>query len=80
MHYKTQSYLTIALLLGLMTIIAISVNNLEGGITGAVIQPICDCTENSECNDNNPCTEDFCLYQDTCEAALCVNKQIENCG
>lgn len=80
MHYKTKSLLTIGALLGIMIVVAVAINNIEGTITGATIQPVCDCIEDSDCNDNNPCTEDICLYKDNCEAALCVNKEIENCG
>ena len=74
MHYKTKSLLTIGVLVGMMLVVAVAINNLEGTVTGAVVKPICDCTEDSDCDDSNPDTEDVCLYADNCEAALCVNK------
>lgn len=80
MHYKTKSLLTIGILLGFMIAIAVFINNMEGRITGAVIKPACKCSSDSDCNDNNQCTEDTCLYPDVCTASICVNKKIENCG
>ena len=79
MHYKTQSMITIGILVGIMLITAVAINNIEGTITGAVVTDNCDCKENIDCDDSNTCTEDICVYADTCEAALCVNRQIENC-
>ena len=72
MHYKTKSYLTIAVLLAFMFSIAFVINNAQNQVTGAVVAPICECNENSDCNDNNPATEDICLYPDDCQASLCV--------
>jgi hypothetical protein len=79
MDYKTKSILTVAVILTFMLAVAIFINNLEGSITGAVVKPACKCHSNSDCNDNNQCTEDICLYPDSCDASLCVNKKIENC-
>jgi hypothetical protein len=79
MHYKTHSLITIGILVGLMIVVAVAINNIEGSITGAVVKPACDCNEDSDCDDSNECTEDVCLYPESCDAALCVNKNIENC-
>jgi len=62
-----------------MAVVAVVINNLEGEVTGAVIKPQCKCMDDSDCNDNNPCTEDTCLYADYCEAAVCVNTQKSDC-
>jgi hypothetical protein len=79
MDYKVKSIITIVVLIGFMATVAIVINNLEGEITGAVVRPICKCIDNFDCNDNDPCTEDICLYADNCEAAVCVNNKIPNC-
>ena len=79
MDYKLKSVITISVLALFMIGTAIFINNLEGSITGAVVKPACKCASNLDCGDNNPCTEDICLYPEDCEASLCVNKKIENC-
>ena len=79
MHHNTQSILTIIVLIIFMAVVAFVINNLEGEVTGAVIKPQCKCTADSDCNDNDPCTEDICLYADYCEASVCVNTQKSNC-
>lgn len=79
MDYKIKSILTVVILVGFMAAVAVFINNLESEITGAIIKPVCKCTTNSDCDDNDPCTEDICLYADNCEAAICVNKLIPNC-
>ena len=79
MDYKTKSVLTVVILIGFMATVAVFINNLESEVTGAVIKPQCKCIIDSDCNDNNPCTNDICLYADNCEAAVCVNKQIPGC-
>ena len=80
MHYKTQSMITISVLLLFMLAIGVMVNNVDNRITGAAVAEDCECSADSDCDDGNPCTEDFCLYADSCEASLCVHKPIENCG
>ncbi len=79
MNHRIKSIITIAIIIGIMSTIAVFINNLESEITGAVIRPQCKCTANPDCDDNNPCTQDICLYADNCEAAVCVNKQITGC-
>lgn len=74
MDYKTKSIITVSVLVLFMVITAIFINNLEGAVTGAVVTPACKCDENADCNDNNPSTEDICLYPEDCEASLCINK------
>ena len=80
MDYKTKSVLTVGVLVLFMVVVAVFINNLEGAITGAVVKPVCECDENTDCDDGDVCTEDICLYPDDCEASLCVNKEIENCN
>ena len=79
MDYKTKSVLTVTVVVLLMIIVAVFINNLQGTITSASVLSACECSEDSDCDDNHPCTEDICLYADECEASLCVNKDIENC-
>jgi hypothetical protein len=79
MDHKIKSILTIAILIGFMAVVAVVINNLEGEITGAVIKPQCKCADNADCNDDNPCTEDICLYADNCEAAVCINSRKPGC-
>lgn len=79
MNYKTQSMLTIAAILGFMVVTAVLISSMEGSMTGAVVKPVCKCVSDSDCDDRNSCTEDICLYKESCEASLCVNKKIENC-
>lgn len=80
MHYKTQSILTIAAILGFMVVVAVLINSMQGQITGAATADAnCKCTSSADCNDSNPCTEDICLYPENCGASLCVNKNIEGC-
>ncbi len=79
MDYKIKSILTVGILIVFMVGTGIFINNLEGTITGAVVSPACDCVEDADCDDNNKCTIDICLYPEECEASLCINKEIENC-
>jgi len=79
MDYKTKSLLTVAVLLAFMIVTGIFINNLEGRITGSVVIPVCECSEDADCDDGNECTEDICLYADNCEASLCIHREIENC-
>jgi hypothetical protein len=79
MDYKKKSIVTVAILVLFMVGTGVFINNLEGTITGSVVNPLCECSEDADCDDSNTCTEDVCLYADNCEAALCVNKEIENC-
>ena len=79
MNYKTKSVLTVAVLIGFMAAVAIFINNLESEITGAVVKPVCRCMANTDCDDKNQCTEDICLYAESCEAAVCVNNKIAGC-
>ncbi len=80
MDYKVKSAITIGVLVVFMLSIAVFINNLEGAITGAVVAPVCECSEDADCDDGDACTRDLCLYPDNCEASLCVNKRLENCN
>ncbi|MBR9691384.1 hypothetical protein GOV06_01235 [Candidatus Woesearchaeota archaeon] len=79
MDYKTKSVLTVTVLALFMIVTAVFINNLDGSITGATVKTMCNCDKDKDCDDGDACTEDICLYADNCEAALCVNKEIENC-
>ncbi|MEE9525760.1 MAG: hypothetical protein V3V78_04105 [Candidatus Woesearchaeota archaeon] len=79
MNYKTKSTITILALVAFMVGTGIFINNLEGTITGSVVVPTCECSEDADCDDSNSCTEDICLYPENCEAAICVNNQINDC-
>ncbi len=79
MDYKTKSIITVLILVGFMATVAIIINNLESEITGAVIKPVCKCTEGSDCDDDDSCTEDTCLYKENCVAAVCINTKIAGC-
>jgi hypothetical protein len=76
MDYKVKSALTIGVLLSLMLVTAVFINNLEGSITGAVVEPACECAADAECDDGDSCTEDICLYKEDCLSAICVNNNI----
>ena len=52
--------------------VAFTINNLQDSVTGASVAPVCECSENIDCDDSDPATEDICLYADDCEAATCV--------
>ena len=78
MHYKTKSLITISVMLVFMISISWLVHEATNPITGAttVQTESCDCTKDIDCNDNNPSTQDFCLYADECVLSLCINKPI----
>jgi len=77
--HTLKSAITISLVIIVMISVGYFINRLNSTATGATVAPICKCIEDNDCNDNNPCTEDFCLYKETCEAAICVNKEISDC-
>jgi len=79
MDYKTKSIITIAVIIVFMVIIGVFINDLDNKITGAVIKPVCECTDDLDCDDNNPCTEDICLYPEDCKASICIHKEIKDC-
>ncbi len=76
MDYKTQQYVVLALVLGLMVGVGAMVNKMQVSITGAAVTPICECSSNLDCDDSNICTKDLCLYPETCEASLCTYEWI----
>jgi len=73
MNYKTKSILNVVVLIGFMAATAFFINDMDLHITGSVVKAQCKCIEDIDCNDNNPSTEDICLYKENCEAAVCVN-------
>lgn len=74
MDYKTQSILTVTALLAIMVVVGVSIGQLENSITGAAIEPACQCTEDAECDDNNPETNDICINADKCLESYCLHK------
>ncbi len=44
------------------------IGGLKGVITGDVVAETCfvECSNNTECDDNDPCTLDGCAYAETC--------------
>lgn len=80
MHYKTQSAITIGAILVFMISIAFFINQMDINITGAVIGPVCECASDIDCDDNDPCTEDICVYPESCAASICSHKEIEGCN
>lgn len=75
MNFRTRSLIAVAILLGMMIVIALVVNNVDtGGLTSRVVQ--CECKEDADCDDGDACTEDMCLYPENCAASRCVNKDI----
>ena len=79
MHYKTQSTITISILMVVMVIVGVLINMINGTITGATVYPVCKCSSDADCDDDNECTEDICLYADDCISSVCINKKIEGC-
>ena len=75
MNYKIKSIITISLIL--VTMISVGLITNMDGITGTTVKKY-KCVENADCEDNNSCTEDICLYAGSL-SANCVHKQIENC-
>ena len=73
MHYKTQSILTISIVVVFMIVISLSMGGIDEKITGAAIKS-CECYENSDCNDDNPNTTDICIDKESCEKSYCVNE------
>ena len=74
MNYKTQSIITIGVVLVIMVSVGIFIGSMDSGPTGAVTKD-CECSNNLDCDDNNPYTEDICLYPETCKASKCINKR-----
>lgn len=80
MDYKVKSIITISVVVLFMIFIAVMINNLNGEITGAAIGAQCKCAQDSDCNDNNQCTKDVCLYPEKCSTASCAHEVIEGCA
>ena len=78
MHYKIQSIVTISAVLAIMVCVAVLINSVNPSMTGAVTKD-CECKSDVECDDGNSCTEDICIYADSCASAKCLHKIIEGC-
>lgn len=79
MHYKTKSIITVLVLIGIMLVIGLVIRNVDTNITGAAVQQ-CECANDIECNDYNACTEDKCLYPESCAASRCINADVPECA
>ena len=78
MNYKTQSIITISVVVAIMIAVAILINSMDLGVTGSAVD--CSCKEDAGCDDHDACTQDICLYKESCAAARCIHKTIENCN
>ena len=78
MHYKTKSIITITVVLAIMLGVAVLINSMNPNITSSVAKG-CECKSDIECDDGNSCTEDICIYADSCASAKCLHKVIEGC-
>ena len=74
MDYKTQSLITISVLLLMMVAVGFYIGSVDPQITGASVAPLCKCLQDSDCNDNNATTQDMCVNKEDCEKAYCANK------
>jgi len=63
MDYRKKSFLTVGILLFFMLVVAVFVNNLEGTITGVVVQSTCECGVDNDCDDGNSCQKIFVYMQ-----------------
>jgi hypothetical protein len=77
--YQIKSAAIIAVIVVFMVAIGYFINDFNQKITGAAVAPVCRCSEDINCYDNDPCTEDICLYKESCSAALCINREIKDC-
>ena len=51
--------------------VGFTVNKLDSSITGAAVTSQCACFQDSDCEDNNPCTRAYCANFDDCDKAIC---------
>ena len=70
--------MTIGIIVAIMISVGQIIGSMDNDVTGHVTK--CECESDIECDDNNPCTEDICLYPESCAASNCINKIIENCN
>jgi hypothetical protein len=75
MDYRTQSIITISVIVVMLLAVGFSMGMIDNSITGAPIAPICKCVENKDCNDDNTTTDDVCVDKEDCEKAYCLNNQ-----
>ncbi|RLE43654.1 hypothetical protein DRJ19_02315 [Candidatus Woesearchaeota archaeon] len=68
----------ISLVVFLMLFTAYLVAKFGGFITGGT-SISCGCTSDESCDDNDPCTEDICLYPENCYASRCIHIEKEEC-
>ena len=54
-------------------------SKLEGVTTGStVLNCEVSCSSNIDCDDENECTKDNCMYPNSCES-ICYHSLIDNC-
>lgn len=78
MKHKLMTFLSTIIVVFLMILAAYFTTKFGGHITGAIPKK-CGCTSNDSCNDNDPCTEDICLYPEDCAASRCIHVEKEEC-
>ena len=76
---KIMTIAIISVLVFLMVITSYFITKFGGGLTGAIQSEHCECVSDESCNDNDPCTEDICLYPENCLASKCIHIEKEEC-
>jgi len=76
---KIRTIAIISALVCLMVITAYFTTKFGGDLTGAISSKNCECISNESCDDNDPCTEDICLYPENCLASKCIHIEKEEC-
>lgn len=68
MDEKTKPIIFMASFFIFVIAAAFIIGGLKGAITGEVVAEDCfvECSNNSGCDDNNPCTLDGCAYAGSC--------------
>ncbi len=72
-------FIIIVAILGVILLIAVF-DGLKSSITAGTVAVGCNiaCSSNADCDDENNCTNDVCMYPGSCEA-LCYHSLIESC-
>ena len=74
-----QIFIIISAVMGLILLVVL-MNGLRGAITTGTVMLGCDvgCFSNADCDDENNCTNDVCMYPNSCEA-LCYHSLLDSC-
>jgi len=70
----------ISVVLGLL-LLAVLLNGLKNVVTtgGVVIGCDISCSNNADCDDENNCTDDVCMYPKSCES-ICYHSLLDSCA